>query len=147
MRTRRTLRRAPRDEVIVSAIAALRISLGVGALLAPAKTARLFGFPAPQQTAMARLLGRWFGARELVLAGLALAGHGGATPISARRRRRLGRRQREFAALNAVNDAIDAAAMVVPLVKREHIDRPQLIGIPIALAVSAGWLTIIRRHP
>jgi hypothetical protein len=123
------------------------VVLGLGALLAPAKTARLFGFPAPQQTAMARLLGRWFGARELVLAGLALAGHGGATPISARRRRRLGRRQREFAALNAVNDAIDAAAMVVPLVKREHIDRPQLIGIPIALAVSAGWLTIIRRHP
>lgn len=133
------------DGHIIGAIAALRISLGVGALLAPGKTARLFGFPDEQQTPMARLIGRWFGVREIVLATLALAGHGGATPIGSRRARRLGRREREFAVLNVVNDAVDAAAMAVPLVKREGIDRGQIIGIPVALAVSAGWWRVLSR--
>lgn len=77
-------------------------------------------------------------------ASLALAGHGGATPIAARRSA-LGRREREFAVLNVVNDAVDAAAMAVPLVKRQGLDRAQLIGIPVALAVSAGWLRVLRR--
>lgn len=129
---------------IVGAIAALRLSLGIGSIVAPGKTARLFGFPVAQQTPMARLIARWFGVREIVLATLALLGHGGATPIQSRRSL-IGRREREFATLNVVNDAMDAAAMVVPLVKREGIDRPQLIGIPVALLVSLGWAKILRR--
>jgi hypothetical protein len=129
---------------IVGAIAALRLSLGLGAILAPGKTAALFGFPVEQQTPMARLLGRWFGVRELVLASLALAGHGGATPVRSRQAKRLGRREREFAVLNVANDAVDAAAMLVPLVRREGIDRAQWIGIPVALGVSAGWLRVLR---
>lgn len=128
---------------IVGAIAGLRLSLGVGTLVAPAKTAALFGYPAHQQTAMTRLIGRWFGIREIVLAVLALLGHGGATPISSRQRE-IGEREREFATLNVVNDAIDAVAMAVPLVKREGIAKPQLLGIPIALAVSFGWSRVLR---
>jgi hypothetical protein len=135
---------ADRNGAIIGAIAALRLSLGVGSILAPGRTAALFGFAPEQQTPMTRLIGRWFGVREIVLATLALAGHGGATPITSRRRRRLGRREREFATLNVVNDAVDAAAMLVPVVRREGIDRPQAIGIPVALAVSAGWLRVLR---
>jgi stage V sporulation protein SpoVS len=130
----------------VGAVAFLRLTLGVGSISAPGLTARAFGFPPGQQSAMARLLGRWFGIREIVLATLALLGHGGATPIASRRRP-VGRSELEFAAVNAVNDAVDAAAMVVPLVRRDGIDRPQLIGIPVALAVSAVWLRVVRGGP
>lgn len=133
------------SRTVVGLIAALRATLGVGALLAPRRTAALFGFPLEQQTAMTTLIGRWFGVRELVLAALAVSGHGG--PRVARGRRLSRRaRERQFARLNVVNDAVDAAAMVVPLVRREGIDRPQLIGIPVALAVSAGWLRALRER-
>ena len=130
---------------IVAAIAALRMSLGIGAILAPDKTARLFGFPDAQRTPMARLLGRWFGVREIVLATLALLGHGGPTPLRASDGE-LTDEQRQFARLNVLNAAVAAAAMLVPVVKREGIDRPQAIGIPVALAVSAGWLRVLRRR-
>jgi hypothetical protein len=136
------------DEKAIAAVAALRVSLGFGALLAPGPTARLFGFPAEQQTPMARLLGRWFGVRELVLAALALDGHGGVRPLRGRRRRgrrELARRERRFAKLNAANDALDVAAMLVPVVKREGLDRPQAIGVPVAAAVSYAWLRVARR--
>ena len=128
----------------VAAIAALRMGLGIGAILAPRKTARLFGFPDVQQTPMARLLGRWFGVREIVLATLALQGHGGVTPLQASDEG-LTEAQRQFVRLNILNDAVDAAAMLVPVIKREGIDRPQIIGVPVALAVSAGWLRVLRR--
>ena len=130
---------------LIGAVAALRISLGLGALLAPRGTASLFGFPSSQQTPMAVLLGRWLGVRELVLAALALRGHGGPTPLDGSSPLGpRGERQREFAAINVANDAFDAAAMVVPLVRREGIDRAQLIGIPVALGVSAVWWRILR---
>ena len=132
------------DRIIVTAIATLRGLLGLGCLLAPGPTARLFGFPAEQQTPMTRLVGRWFGVREIVLALLALTGHGGPRVIGGRRSRR--RRERDFATLNAINDAVDAAAMAIPLARREGIDRPQLIGIPIALAVTAGWTRVLRQR-
>lgn len=131
------------EQRIVTAIAALRGSLGIGSLLAPGKTARLFGFPDEQQTPMARLVGRWFGVRELVLAALALLGHGGPRVIKSRGVRSP-ERERQFAMMNVANDFVDAAAMAVPLIKREGIDRPQVIGIPVALAVSLGWLRILR---
>ena len=133
-----------REQRIVAAIAGLRMSLGVGSILAPGKTARLFGFPDEQQTPMARLLGRWFGVREIVLATLALQGHGGPTPLGPDGGE-LTDAQRQFVRLNVVNDAVDAAAMLVPVIKREGIDRPQFIGVPVALAVSAGWLAVLRR--
>lgn len=128
----------------VAAIAGLRMSLGAGAILAPRRTARLFGFPDAQQTPMARLVGRWFGVREIVLATLALQGHGGATPLRPSDGG-LSDAQRQFVRLNILNDAVDAAAMLVPVIKREGIDRPQIIGVPVALAVSAGWLGVLRR--
>jgi hypothetical protein len=132
-----------RDQRIVAAVAALRVTLGVGSILAPGKTARAFGFPDAQQTPMARLLGRWFGVREIVLATLALQGHGGPTPLVSDDGP-LSAAQQQFVRLNIANDAVDAAAMLVPLIKREGVDRPQLIGVPVALAVSAGWLAILR---
>ena len=133
------------EQRTVAAIAALRMSLGIGAIVAPGTTARMFGFPEEQQTPMARLLGRWFGVREIVLATLALQGHGGPAPFRSAAGE-LSEAQRQFARLNVLNDAVDAAAMLVPVVKREGIDRPQVIGIPVALAVSAGWLRILRRR-
>jgi hypothetical protein len=134
-----------RSHHAVGAIAALRLSLGVGALLAPARTARLFGFPDSQQTPMARLIGRWFGVREIVLATLALRGHGGPTPLRPDSPAGpVDDRQRDFARLNAVNDLVDAAAMVVPLARRQGIDRAQIVGIPVALGVSAGWVEVLR---
>ena len=42
----------------VGAIAAQRMSLGIGAVLAPRATARAFGFPDEQQSPMATLVGR-----------------------------------------------------------------------------------------
>jgi hypothetical protein len=130
---------------IVGAIAALRLFLGTTSIFTPSANPGMFGFPAEQQTGMTRLVGRWFGVREIVLALLALAGHGGATPIRSRRTRRLGPREREFAALNVVNDAVDAASMLATLARREGNDRGQILGIPIALAISAGWLRVLRR--
>ncbi len=115
-----TVRAAPSSLTSPRAIAGLRQSLGIGTLVALGKTAALFGYPARQQTAMTRLIGRWFGIREIVLAVLAPLGHGGATPIPSRQRE-IGAREREFAKLNAVNDAVDAAAMAVPLLKRRAL--------------------------
>ena len=135
---------ARRDGWIVAAIAGMRLSLGIGSIFAPGKSSGLFGVPPEQQTAMGRVVGRWFGIREIVLALLALAGHGGATPIRSRRVRRPGRREREFAALNVANDAVDAAAMLVPLVRREGIDRVPVLGVPVAVAVSLAWLRLLR---
>lgn len=133
--------RSRRSNAIVAAIAAVRLSLGLAALLAPARTARAAGYPEDQDTAAARLMGRFFGMREIVLGLLALGGHGGATPLACRRRP-LGPREREFVTLNLVNDAVDAAAMTIPLLRHEGIARPMLTGIPTALAVSAGWLAV-----
>lgn len=133
--------------LIVGAIGALRMSLGVAVLISPRRTGRAFGFPDEQQTPTALLVARWFGIREVVLATLALRGHGGpaALPSGVRDPQALLReRERRFARLNAVNDAVDAAAMAIPLLARQRIDRPQLIGVPIALAVSAGWLRVLR---
>lgn len=130
----------------VGAIAALRMSLGIGTIVAPARTARLFGYPREQLTPMTILVARWFGVREVVLALLALRGHGGATPVGACRSEDLDLRRHEFAALNAINDAADAVAMLVPLARRQGIARPQLIGIPVALAVTAGWMRVLRGH-
>jgi hypothetical protein len=125
---------------LVTAVATLRGLLGVGGLLAPRRTARLFGFPPEQVTPTAVLFGRWFAIRELVLATLAVTGHGG--PALVRREAP----QRDFARLNALNDALDAAAMLAPVVRRQGLDRPQFIGVPVALAITAAWRRVLREE-
>lgn len=48
-------------------MAAGRIAIGAAALFAPGRTARLMGFPADQDNATARLMGRLFGVRDVAL--------------------------------------------------------------------------------
>lgn len=103
-----------------------RIVIGVLALIAPGLTARLFLFPAAHDNGTARVMGRLFGIRDIVLGGLVL--HFADEPSVARHLHR---------GLVCV-DASDASSAVLALVRRDGIDRAAL-----ALLIVAGSATAI----
>ncbi len=115
-------------------MAVTRIAIGVAALVAPSRTSRLLGFPADQDNATARLMGRLFAVRDIALGVLVL---------------HLPDDDPDRAAavykLNAFVDAGDAASMATAIVGRQGIDRAALASMAIAAPAAAGWVHLARQ--
>lgn len=112
----------------------VRIAIGVAALAAPSRTARLLGFPEEQDNPTARLMGRLFAVRDVALGALVLALRDD-DPRAARFVYRL----------NAFVDAGDAASMATAVIAREGIDRAALSSALIAAPAAVGWSYLARK--
>lgn len=114
--------------IAVTGAALGRIVLGLAPFLAAAPAARLVGFPASHDTATARLMGRFFGVRDIGLGVLALWGLTRPEVLP-------------FILLfNAFMDAGDLVATGIPLVKRQGIDRGAALSAAMAAIGGSSWL-------
>jgi hypothetical protein len=116
--------------VAVTGMAFARIALGLAPFLAAGPVARLVGFPASHDTATARLMGRFFGVRDIGLGVLALWGLSNPAVLP-------------FVLLfNAFMDAGDLVATGIPLVKRQGIDRGAALSAAMAAIGGIGWVAM-----
>ncbi len=116
---------------VIAAMGVGRILLGVTPFLAAAWSSRLLGFPASHDTPTARLMARFFGVRDVGLGVLVF-----------------------YALLNplvlpfmllfqALTDFGDLGAIVIPLVRREGIDRAAWSSAAFALPAGLAWLSVL----
>ncbi len=114
--------------IAITGMALGRIIIGLAPFVAAAPTARLVGFPVAHDTATARLMGRFFGVRDIGLGVLALWGLSNPAALP-------------FVLLfNAMMDAGDLVATGIPLVKRQGIDRGALLSAAMATIGGLSWL-------
>ncbi|HEY1552735.1 MAG TPA: DUF4267 domain-containing protein [Kofleriaceae bacterium] len=116
--------------LVISSMGLGRIALGVAPFVAAGASARLLGFPAAHDTATARLMGRFFGVRDIglgVLAFYALA-HPEVAPF--------------LFLFNAFMDFGDLVAIAIPLVKRQGIDRAALLSAMFAATGGTLWIIV-----
>jgi hypothetical protein len=112
--------------VTVSGMGLARIALGLAPFLAAGPSARVLGFPAAHDTATTRLMGRFFGVRDIgVLAFYALR-HPETAPF--------------LFLFNAFMDAGDLISILIPLVRRQGIDRAAVRSALFALTGGTAWL-------
>src|SRR5882724_11094620 len=116
--------------VVVSGMALGRIALGLAPFVAAGPSSRMLGFPASHDNPTARLMGRFFGVRDIGLGVLALWAlrHPEALPF--------------VMLFNAFMDAGDLFAISIPLVKRQGIDRAAVASAAFALIGGLGWLFV-----
>jgi hypothetical protein len=116
--------------LIVSGMGLARITLGLAPFIAAGPTARLLGFPAHHDTATARLMGRFFGVRDIGLGILAFYAV----------------KHPELASFiflfQALMDGGDLAAISIPLIKRQGIDRGAALAALFALTGGLSWLFV-----
>ncbi len=116
--------------LIVSAMALGRIALGLAPFVAAGPASRVLGFPKSHDTATARLMGRFFGVRDIGLGVLVF----------------YALRHPEAAAFlflfNAFMDLGDLISIAIPLVKRQGIDRAAAGSALFALIGGTGWLIV-----
>jgi len=107
-----------------------RIALGLAPFIAAGPSSRLLGFPASHDTATARLMGRFFGVRDIGLGVLAFWGlrHPEALPF--------------VMLFNAFMDLGDLVSIAIPLVKRQGIDRAAALSAMFAFTGGAAWLIV-----
>jgi hypothetical protein len=117
-------------KLIVSGMALARIALGLAPFFAAGPAARLLGFPASHDTATARLMGRFFGVRDIGLGVLVFYAlrHPETAPF--------------IFLFNAFMDAGDLVAILIPLVKRQGIDRAAAGSALFALTGGLGWVIV-----
>ena len=116
--------------IIVSGMGLARIALGLAPFVAAGPTARLLGFPAHHDTATARLMGRFFGVRDIGLGILAF--YAVKHP-----------EQAAFIFLfQALMDGGDLAAISIPLVKRQGIDRAAALSALFAMTGGLAWIIV-----
>jgi hypothetical protein len=116
--------------IITSGFGVGRIAIGLAPFVAAGSSARLIGFPAAHDTATARLMGRFFGVRDIGLGILTFYG--------LRHPEALG-----FIMLfNALMDLGDLVSISIPLIKREGIDRGALVSAIFAAGGGLGWLVL-----
>ena len=115
-------------DMIVFAMGLGRIALGLAPFVAARPAAQLLGFPLAHDTPTARLMGRFFGVRDIGLGVLAFYAikHPEAAPF--------------LFLFNALMDAGDLVATAIPLVKREGIDRAALASAMFAATGMFGWI-------
>lgn len=110
-------------EQAANMLAATRIAVGIGAYLAPGVAARAFGTHAAPDPAV-NFIVRTFGGRDVVL-GVGLAGS-------------VGRERDRWLVLGALVDAMDAAAALWGVARRQV---PTFNGVAAALTASAAVAT------
>ena len=105
-----------------------RIALGLAPFVAAGPTARLLGFPVSHDTPTARLMGRFFGVRDIGLGVLAFYAvrHPESAPF--------------IFLFNAFMDFGDLFAIAIPLVRRDGIDRAAILSSLFALTGGTLWL-------
>ena len=105
-----------------------RILLGIAPFIAAGPASRLLGFPAEQDSPTARLMGRFFGVRDIGLGVLAFyAVRNPATLV--------------FVLLfNACMDGGDLLSTAIPLIRRQGIDRAALGSAACALVGGLSWV-------
>ena len=115
---------------IVVAMGIGRIALGLAPFLAAKPAARMLGFPDKHDNATARLMGRFFGVRDVGLGVLAFYAvmHPEVAPF--------------LFLFNAFMDAGDLFAIMIPLVKRQGIDRGAALSALFALFGGTAWLIV-----
>ena len=116
--------------LVVSAMGLGRIALGLAPFVAAGPASRMLGFPRSHDTATARLMGRFFGVRDIGLGVLVFYAlkHPEAAPF--------------IYLFNAVMDLGDLVAIAIPLVKREGIDRAALASAAFAATGMLGWILV-----
>jgi hypothetical protein len=113
---------------VIAAMGLGRIALGLAPFVAAGPASRLLGFPARQDNPTARLMGRFFGVRDVglgVLAFYAIA-HPATAPF--------------LFAFNAFMDLGDLFAIAIPLARRDGIDRAALASAAFAAFGGTAWL-------
>lgn len=113
-------------------LAAVRAGFGLLAVLAPRLGISLFGFPAAHDSGTARLLGRMFGIRELVIAGATMLFDDDET------------RRPTLYRLNAAVDGADAVVAAAAVLTRRGVDRAALSVALIGGALAVTWLAKAR---
>lgn len=116
--------------LVVTAMGLGRIALGLAPFVAAGPASRLLGFPASHDTATARLMGRFFGVRDIGLGVLAFYGlaHRETLPF--------------IMIFNAFMDLGDLVSILIPLVKRQGIDRAAILSAMFATTGGLGWLLV-----
>lgn len=117
-------------DLLVSAMGLARIGLGLAPFVAAGPSSRLLGFPRAHDTATARLMGRFFGVRDIGLGVLAFYAvkHPEIAPF--------------IFLFQAAMDAGDLISIAIPLVRREGIDRAALGSALFAATGMLGWLVV-----
>jgi hypothetical protein len=117
-------------QLIIAGMGLGRIVLGLAPFVAAGPSARLLGFPASHDTATARLMGRFFGVRDIGLGVLVFYAllHPETAPF--------------IFGFNALMDAGDLTAIMIPLVKRQGIDRAAGMSALFALIGGFGWFIV-----
>lgn len=116
--------------VAITGMALGRIAIGLAPFLAAGPTAKLVGFPGSHDTATARLMGRFFGVRDIGLGILALWGLTRPEVLP-------------FILLfNALMDAGDLVATGIPLIKRQGIDKGAAMSAAMALIGGSSWIVM-----
>lgn len=115
---------------IIFAMGVGRILLGLAPFVAAAPSARLMGFPASHDNPTARLMGRWFGVRDVGLGVLVFWSlrHPGTLDF--------------ILLFNALTDLGDLIAIAIPLLRRQGIDRGALSSAAFALPAGIAWLVV-----
>lgn len=115
----------------IARIAAARIAVGASVTATPGLVARIFGAPTEQLTPSARMLGRLFGIRNVVLGVWALS----VRDASAAERRRC-------FTLNAAVDTADLVVLVPNLLRRD-LRRTALMSSALATNAILCWLELL----
>ena len=116
--------------LVVVAMGLCRIALGLAPFLAAGPASRMLGFPRSHDTATARLMGRFFGVRDIGLGVLAF--YAVKHPETA-----------GFLFLfNAFMDLGDLISISIPLARRQGIDRAALLSAMFATTGMLGWIVV-----
>ena len=109
-----------------------RVSVGLGALVATGLAEVVFGVPEEHDNPTARVLGRLFGIRNVVLGAWALAVRD--ADVEARRL---------CYALNAVVDGVDVGILLWALVRRQGIARLSLTSAALGSSALLAWVDLL----
>ncbi|HEY2368735.1 MAG TPA: DUF4267 domain-containing protein, partial [Polyangiaceae bacterium] len=98
--------------------------------IAAAPASRLLGFPQSHDNPTSRLMGRFFGVRDVGLGALVFwsLAHPETLPF--------------VLLFNALTDFGDLAAIAIPIARRQGIDRAAFASAAFALPAGIGWLTV-----
>jgi hypothetical protein len=115
---------------LLTAMGIGRIILGVAPFVAAGPASRLLGFPPSQDSPTARLMGRFFGVRDIGLGVLTFWALRHPEALS-------------FVLLfNAATDFCDLISTTIPLIGRHGIDRAALVSAGFAGSAMLAWLAM-----
>ena len=115
-------------DLLIVLLASMRVAIGLAPMVAASRTSQLLGFPASHDNPTTRLMARLFGVRDIGLGVVAIGALFGHVSLP-------------FALLfNACTDAGDALMILIPLARRQGIDRAALSSLILAALGGSAWL-------